>query len=91
MEQRQQQIIKGIRLVLTCGGCPEQYDAYQGSSNKLVGYLRLRHGHFTVSCPGVGGEIVYENNPEGDGWFNDDEREGYLRLAVDAIKQWLED
>ena len=39
----------GIKLTLTCTACPEQYDAlYEG---KVVGYLRLRHGSFTVhSC-----------------------------------------
>ena len=43
-----------LKLVLTCGACPEQYDAFDGE--RQVGYLRLRHGHFTVTCPDVGGD-----------------------------------
>lgn len=31
----------------TCFACPEQYDVYYGS--RKVGYVRLRHGLFTVS------------------------------------------
>lgn len=82
-----------IRLVLTCGACPEQYDAYlvkeKGQAERRVGYLRLRHGHFKVLYPDVGGEIVYEASPKGDGIFDDDERDYYLRFAVDAIQRKL--
>lgn len=35
-----------IELRQTCAACPEQYDAYL--NGELVGYLRLRHGHFRV-------------------------------------------
>jgi hypothetical protein len=78
-----------IRLVLTCGACPEQYDAFDG--DEQVGYLRLRHGCFTVECPDVGGMLVYEANPQGDGDFaGEDERDYYLRFAVDAIQRWRE-
>lgn len=39
-------------LFKTCGACPEQYDALT-ETNKVIGYLRLRHGIFTVSeAPG---------------------------------------
>lgn len=73
----------GIRLVETCEACPEQYDAYMG--DKLIGYLRLRHGHFTVRYPGVMGKLVYEANPKGDGIFEDDERKFYLDKAIKAL------
>jgi hypothetical protein len=75
-----------IRLVMTCGACPEQYNAYDG--DKQVGYLRLRHGGFTVEAPECGGELIYEASPRGDGIFEDDERDYYLRFAVDAIQRW---
>ncbi len=75
-----------IRLVETCFACPEQYDAYDG--DQQVGYLRLRHGTFTVECPDVHGELVYRASPEGDGRFGNDERDYYLRFSVDAIQRW---
>lgn len=75
-----------IQLVETCGACPEQYDAlYDG---KEVGYLRLRHGHFNVQCPNVGGESVYAADPIGDGCFDSEEREFYLISARQAIANW---
>ena len=76
-----------LRLKKTSVACPEQYDAYDG--DKQVGYLRLRHGHFTVRCPDVDGEIVYMTNPKGDGIFEEDERDRHLRYAVDAIEKWM--
>ncbi|HEX6032900.1 MAG TPA: hypothetical protein VFY83_00650 [Anaerolineales bacterium] len=76
-----------IRLERTCLACPEQYDAYLGF--KRVGYLRLRHGQFTVHCPDTAEEMVYVAYPKGDGIFEDDEREHYLRFAVYAIYNWL--
>ena len=30
-----------LRLVCTCGACPEQYDVYS-AENELVGYIRFR-------------------------------------------------
>jgi len=57
--------IDGIRLTMTCNACPEQPEA--SKEGKPVGYLRLRHGHFTVECPLEGNELVYEAHPEGDG------------------------
>lgn len=76
-----------IVLKLTCGGWPEQYDAFL--DGEKVGYLRLRHGHFRVDAPDCGGETIYEATPDGDGIFEADERDYYLRFAVDAIHKWL--
>jgi hypothetical protein len=76
-----------IKLVLTCSGRPEQYDAFDG--DKQVGYLRLRHGQFTVECPDCGGDEVYSACPNGDGNFLTEERDCYLRFAVAAIERWI--
>jgi hypothetical protein len=74
-----------ITLVRTCYACPEQYNALD-KEGKTVGYLRLRHGTFTVECPDVGGELVYvEKIDELTGIFSDEEREKYLEQAVKAI------
>jgi len=76
-----------IILKQTCTACPEQYDAF--IENKQVGYLRLRHGIFTVLCPDHHGIIVYEARPNGDGIFHYEERDYYLRFAVHFIENWL--
>lgn len=85
---------KQIRLVQTCWACPEQYDAYLG--NKLVGYLRLRHGFFSVRAitgpddtDPVSGDTVYTAAPRGDGIFESDERKKYLRKAKKRIYKHL--
>ena len=79
----------GIVLDQTCGACPEQYDAF--FNGELVGYLRLRHGYFSVRCPNSGGEVVYEAQPKGDGLFEYEERDGYLEAACAAIRRWVND
>lgn len=76
-----------IRLKRTCYACPEQYDAYDG--DRRVGYLRLRHGNFTVECPDAGGTLVYHATPNGDGIFDNGERDHYLRFAVFHIEEWM--
>ena len=76
-----------IQLVETCSACPEQYNAFLGK--KQVGYLRLRHGCFTVDYPDVGGEQIYSACPNGDGSFLHEERDQYLKEAVKAIVKRL--
>lgn len=79
-----------IQLVKTCSAFPEQYDAYIGDDReKPVGYLRLRHGYFCVVCPWVRGDLVYESEPDGDGIFEDYEREPNLNAAKEAIYNWV--
>ena len=67
---------------------PGHRDAFDAHGVQ-VGYLRLREGTFTVECPDVGGELVYEAEPRGDGAFEDEEREGYLGEATRAIQEWM--
>jgi hypothetical protein len=76
-----------LKLVQTCGACPEQYNVLRG--DEQVGYLRLRHGEFYAACPDSGGQIVYQAEPRGDGTFEDDERDAYLAAALTAIEEWL--
>lgn len=40
-----------VRIVQTSIACPEQYDIYD-ADDELVGYVRLRHGKFTVERHG---------------------------------------
>lgn len=80
-------MIGKYRLVLTCGGCPEQYDVLYGE--KKVAYLRLRHGHFRAEIPDCGGKQVYSAWPVGDGIFEDDERERFLTEAINAVNAEL--
>lgn len=82
--------IDQIELVMTCAACPEQYDAfYEG---KKVGYLRLRHGEFRVDFPECGDEtIFYSEEMQGDGKFEDDERDEFLLKAKQAIVKRLKE
>lgn len=75
-----------LALVQTCKMFPEQYDLIDAHGNR-VAYYRLRHGYFSVECPDVGGTLVYEARPDGDGDFMDYERDGYLAAALAAVKK----
>ena len=76
-----------IVLEKTGTSCLEQYDAfYQG---KQVAYLRLRYGHFYVSCPNINGVMIYEAYPSGNNSFEWEERDHYLNDARFAIAHWL--
>lgn len=74
---------KKLRFKMTGMACPEQYDVFWGE--RQVAYVRLRHGSLTVRCPDVGGELVYEAEPEGDGCFEKKERDQYLRRCAAAV------
>jgi hypothetical protein len=74
-----------LRLVQTCGACPEQYDVY--CEDKKVGYMRLRHGYF--SCENRAGNVVFSGEPEGDGIFRSSERTKWLNKAVRALEEDL--
>lgn len=76
----------GLKLTMTCGACPEQYDVTDGRGRR-AGYLRLRHGNFYAAYPDYGGEIVYQQHTDGDGIFTSEEREGCLSRACKALKK----
>lgn len=71
-------------LKLTNAVAPEQYDVF--FNGYVVGYLRLRHGHFTAQYSDPSGPIVYESKPAGSEMFqNDEERSDNLQKAVQEI------
>lgn len=71
-----------VELVRTCSACPEQYDLFRES--RQIGYLRLRHGHYTVSHPDHLGRTVHEAYTRGDGTFDANEREDHIFEGVVA-------
>ena len=77
--------VGGFLFEQTCESCPEQYDVYK--HGEQVAYLRLKYGVFSVYYPDVGGELIFRANPDGDGWFTDEERDLFLECAVSAIKR----
>ena len=77
-----------VILTRTCAAFSEQYDAFDSCWN-LIGYLRIRHGLFTVEAPDVGGTVVYEAMTSSDsGCFNDDERSMFLDRAKVALSDF---
>jgi hypothetical protein len=76
------------KLVLTCAAFPEQYEV-RDDQDKVMGYLRLRHSYFYAAYVLPDGECeepyAYEAEPQGDGWFLDEERGVYLTAAVQAL------
>lgn len=78
-----------FRLKQTCCVCPEQYDVFLG--DRQVAYMRLRHGYFYCAYPDIGGEVIYSAYPKGDGCFDDDERDYYIRAALKELKKVIED
>lgn len=72
-----------ITLKMTCRACPEQYDVFY--AGEQIGYLRLRHGHYTARVHNHRGEVVYEADTEGDGMFETDERKPQIEAGVRAI------
>lgn len=76
-----------IILIRTCGACPEQYDAWYNDTR--IGYLRLRHGHFTAEYTDAKGRSleVYSDFTESDGIFSSEERSHYLAIAARALAE----
>jgi hypothetical protein len=76
--------ILGINFVESCYACPESYDAYLEDKN--IGYAKLRRGFFYVEYPNIGGTVVFEGHPRGDGRFTDDsDREHFMTHAARAL------
>ncbi len=82
-------VINDIDFRETCGGCPEQYDAFD-PYGRQIGYVRLRWGHLYAEYPYVGGEVVYEFQYE-DGWLgmfpSDEDRQLHLNMIAIALKR----
>ncbi len=77
-----------LKLILTCSACPEQYNAVDADTGVHVGYLRMRHGFFSVDYEENGAdERVYEAQPRGDGLFDAGERDYYLKWAVAKLEE----
>lgn len=86
MEHLDERFVEGLRFVLTCVACPEQYDVYDGEEQ--VGYVRLRSGKLRVDVPDCGGDTVLVNGDQtvGDGDFETEElRDIWLMRAALAI------
>lgn len=76
-----------IRLVHVASHYGEQYHAY--NDEDLVSRLFLSNGRFTVEIPDSRMNVIYSATPEGNEAFEDNERDYYLRFAVDAIERYL--
>lgn len=80
---------KEVKLVQTNDGFPEQYDAYD-AENRIIGYIRLRWGYFSVTCPDCEGEeVLCDSSVNGWGFFNSNSaRKKSLRKAKAQIAAW---
>lgn len=73
---------KRIKLVQTCGACPEQYDVYIDGEASPSGYMRLLRGYFRADYHAA---PVFTGEPRGDGSFESGERNKWLNAACLAI------
>lgn len=80
----------GLVFVMTCEGCPEQYDVFLEDGQTQVGYVRLRWGYLYCAYPAYSGEVIYDALV-GDGWtgrFRDEkQRNHHLKKIAKAIKK----
>lgn len=75
-------------IKLSCGACPEAYDVFN-LDGEYVGYLRLRHGVFRAYVEDW--EVVHVSHPEGDGVFEEDERNYHLENGIIAIANYYKE
>lgn len=71
-----------VELRQTCSASPEQYDMYVEDEN--IGYFRTRHGYFTVEYL-LNGTQVFASGIKGDGGFDSDERDFFLKEGIKAV------
>lgn len=79
--------IKGLKFLLTCYMCPEQYDVLD-ENGCIVGYVRLRHGYLSCDFPHCGGFTIYGADIGGEytGRFeNVTQRMYHLNVIADRI------
>ena len=80
-------VIDGLKFVMTSCACPEQYDVYKG--DEAVGYVRLRHGNFSVRTADQGVSL-YFNRITDEGCFDSSEsRAIHLGRAACAINRYI--
>lgn len=84
-----------MELKLTCYASPEQYELYSLLDKQIKGYFRVRWSSFTCEFPDVGGELVYDNYIDEDGWsgrFNSHEQriEELTKAVKEIIKKLRE-
>jgi hypothetical protein len=95
-DMTQDQLSRRVDSVLflnTCAGYPEQYDIYL--DGKQIGYFRMRHGSYSVTCPDVLGKSVLRvstGDNFGHGEFDTEEErsEGLAKAAVACLEWALE-
>lgn len=73
----------GFQIVQTASAFPEQYEVFKDGVQ--LAYYRLRDGEFTIESPDVGGELIFQSFPDGDGLFDKDERFIYMVNAMRLI------
>lgn len=83
------------RIVQTSMVCPEQYEFFD-SDGWQVGYMRLRNGLLTVSCPDIGRYPVYTANNTNydlgkDDFQSDECRLLHMLAAIKHIEKFYED
>lgn len=83
-----------IKLVCTCGACPEQYDMF--IDDTLVGYIRYRWGY--LACRPCNNDVtdwnktVYEWEHPDDGMSGiipEDQRDMLLQQCKNAIAKYI--
>jgi hypothetical protein len=76
---------KDLRLIMTCGECPEQYDVVYHS--KILGYLHYRWDLFEVNIYSGKNRSIYVKQLGGefDGKLSDEKRDTILKEARDII------
>ena len=80
-------LARHIKLHKISDWMPEQYTALYRGIN--VGFLHLRSHLFTVTFPDSNGSVIFSARTDGDGSFEDRERERFLEEAKNIIASQL--
>ena len=75
-------IINKSSIVMTCGGCPSQWDDTTDDNRYVL--IRVRHGYFSLE---IENQTIFDGNPEGiDGVMNTDEMIKYVNETTSKVK-----
>lgn len=72
---------------------PEQYDVFDGTTDKRVAYIRMRHGEYSVTVPYWNGKNIirgFAGDYDDAGFFTDEERPILLAAFEAAILKYYE-